>query len=79
VASRSQRVRFTLHNGHRSPYFNSYIDDANEQVQVFDLTYRASEVLFFVDQQAYRDILADHESVNSELGMADTTESTSGS
>jgi hypothetical protein len=41
--------------------FNSYIDDANEQVWIFDLTYSASEVLFFVDQQAYRDQLADYE------------------
>jgi hypothetical protein len=52
--------------------FNSYIDDANEQVQIFELTYRASEVLFLVDQQAYRDLLAGYEPVSSELDTAGT-------
>ena len=40
--------------------FNAYIDDANEQVRIFDLIYRPSEVLFAVDQDAYRDLLADY-------------------
>jgi hypothetical protein len=41
--------------------FNSYIDEANEQVQIFDLIYRPSEVLFAVDHEAYRDLLANFE------------------
>lgn len=42
--------------------FNAYIDDANDQVRIFDLIYRASEVLFSVDPEAYRDLLADYRS-----------------
>jgi hypothetical protein len=38
--------------------FNAYVDDANEVVRVFDLEYRPSEVLFGVDQEAYRDLLS---------------------
>lgn len=57
--------------------FNSYIDDANEQVQIFDLTYSASEVLFLVDQQAYRDLLAGYEPVSSDSDMAGTADQAS--
>jgi len=39
--------------------FNDYIDENNEPVQIFDLTYRPSEVLFNVDQAAYRSILTE--------------------
>jgi hypothetical protein len=49
--------------------FNSYIDEANEQVQIFELTYRASEVLFMVDRQAYRELLADYEPEGPEPGV----------
>ncbi len=52
--------------------FNSYVDGSNEQVQIFELTYRASEVLFLVDQQAYRDLLASYEPVSSESEAART-------
>lgn len=38
--------------------FNTYLDEANEQVRVASLVYRPSEVLFAVDQEAYRDLLA---------------------
>ncbi|HKT13759.1 MAG TPA: abortive infection family protein [Terriglobia bacterium] len=38
--------------------FNRYIDEANEQVRIFDLAYQPSEVLFGVDNEAYRDLLA---------------------
>src|SRR5207249_3879375 len=60
---RVHRQERTLLGGARLEYnsnedFNSYIDEANEKVQIFDLTYRASEVLFAVDQEAYRDLLA---------------------
>lgn len=38
--------------------FNTYVDEVNEQVRIFDLAYRPSEVLFAVDNEAYRDLLA---------------------
>jgi hypothetical protein len=41
--------------------FNTYIDESNQQIQIFDLAYSPSEVLFAVDQQAYRDLLAGFE------------------
>jgi hypothetical protein len=41
--------------------FNVYVDDANDQVRIFDLTYRPSEVLFVVDKDAYRDLLSDYQ------------------
>jgi hypothetical protein len=37
---------------------NTYVDEANEVVRIFDLEYRPSEVLFRVDQEAYREILS---------------------
>lgn len=37
--------------------FNAYVDEANVQVRIFDLVYRPSEVLFAIDQEAYRDLL----------------------
>jgi hypothetical protein len=40
--------------------FNTSVDEANEQVRIFDLAYRPSEVLFAVDHEAYRDLLADY-------------------
>lgn len=40
--------------------FNIYVDEANEQVKIFDLAYRPSEVLFAVDHEAYRDLLGDY-------------------
>ena len=41
--------------------FNEYVDEANEAVRIFDLEYRASEVLFSIDQEAYRDLLSGFE------------------
>ena len=38
--------------------FNEYVDESNEAVRIFDLEYRPSEVLFSVDQEGYRDLLA---------------------
>lgn len=38
--------------------FNDYVDELHDPVRIFDLTYRPSEVLFHVDREAYRDILA---------------------
>jgi hypothetical protein len=40
------------------PDFNEYVDEGNEAVQIFELKYSPSRVLFDVDPQAYRDLLA---------------------
>lgn len=42
--------------------FNTYVDEANEPLKIFDLAYRPSEVLFAVDHEAYRDLMADFKS-----------------
>lgn len=39
--------------------FNEYVDDTNAIVKIFALEYQPSEVLFSIDQEAYRDLLAD--------------------
>lgn len=41
--------------------FNDYVDEASGPVRIFDLEYRASEVLFQVDPRAYQDYLAGFE------------------
>jgi hypothetical protein len=56
--------------------FNYYVDDANEQVQIFDLVYRPSEVLFAVDQEAYRDLLTGFEREAAEDEVSPVVEST---
>lgn len=38
--------------------FNEFVDEANEPVRIFDMQYRASEVLFQVDPPAYQEHLA---------------------
>jgi hypothetical protein len=38
--------------------FNTFVDEANDPVRIFELEYRPSEVLFSVDGDAYREILA---------------------
>ena len=38
--------------------FNTYVDEANDVVRIFDLGYRPSEVLYSVDKEAYRDLLS---------------------
>ncbi len=48
--------------------FNSYLDDENEHVRICDLTYQPSEVLFAVDQEAYRDLLAGYEAEEADTG-----------
>jgi hypothetical protein len=40
-----------------NPALNSFIDDANPQVQIFGFEYSPSEVLFSVDLEAYRELL----------------------
>lgn len=37
--------------------FNDYIDGINEVIQIFDYRYQPSEVLFYVDNEAYREEL----------------------
>jgi hypothetical protein len=59
-----------------SDEFNSYVDEANEEVSIFDLTYRPSEVLFAVDQDAYRDLLFSYEPDNHEAEALSATEAT---
>ena len=43
-----------------NPEFNDYVDEANEPVRVFELIYTPSEVLFVVDYEAYKDLLANY-------------------
>lgn len=40
------------------PAFNDYVDDAYGSIGIFEQNFRASEVLFGLDHQAYRDALA---------------------
>lgn len=42
--------------------FNDYVDDVHGSIQIFELNFRASEVLFRVDHEAYRDALASFDS-----------------
>jgi hypothetical protein len=41
------------------PEFNQYVDDAHDEIKFFDATYKPSEVLFRIDSEAYKDILAE--------------------
>jgi|CXWL01.1.fsa_nt_gi hypothetical protein len=43
-----------------NPDFNNYVDFANDPIQIFHLEYKTSEVLFNVDLEAYRDLLANY-------------------
>ncbi len=43
-----------------NPSFNEHVDEANEVVRIFELEYRPSEVLFRIDEEAYRDLLASY-------------------
>jgi hypothetical protein len=52
VTATRRKIQYGDHEG-----FNDFVDEANEAVQIFDLTYRASEVLHSVDYQAYIDML----------------------
>lgn len=44
-----------------NPGFNDFVDEAHGVVRVFEAEYRPSEVLFRVDQEAYRNYLAEYE------------------
>ena len=55
--------------------FNDWIDDKCESVQILSLPpYRPSEVLFSVDQEAYRDLLTSYQSDDDELSTAEKRE-----
>lgn len=41
--------------------FNEWIDEQNQIIRIFTLEYKPSEVLFGIDQEAYRDLLTDYE------------------
>jgi hypothetical protein len=54
--------------------FNQYVDSANAIVQIFDLQYQPSEVLFYVDRSAYDDQLTGFTAAvieNMQLGVDD--------
>lgn len=53
AVQRAAPLRFEDHSS-----FNDYVDDAHGSIQIFELSFRASEVLFRVDHEAYRDALA---------------------
>lgn len=54
--------------------FNEWIDEQNEPVRIFALPpYRPSEVLFNVDQQAYRDLLTDYNTDEEETATEEST------
>lgn len=48
------------------PDFNDYVDEAHGSIQIFELSFRASEVLYRLDQEAYRDALASFDSAEDE-------------
>jgi hypothetical protein len=67
------RQEWATHSGLRVSYdhneaFNSYVDESNEVIRIFELEYRPSEVLFRVDQEAYRDLLSGYEPDGGDLG-----------
>lgn len=59
--------------------FNDYVDFANEPVQIFHLEYKASEVLFNVDPEAYKDLLANYsgDDIDQDNQSADSQEAES--
>ncbi|MFH1968767.1 MAG: abortive infection family protein [Verrucomicrobiota bacterium] len=57
------------------PEFNDWIDEQSEPVQILSLPpYRPSDVLFNVDLEAYRDMLADYEAEQAVDGAAATSD-----
>lgn len=60
----SPRLAFDDHTD-----FNDYVDDENEVVQIFEVGYRPSEVLFAVDQDAYRNYLTNYAPEVEEMGQ----------
>ena len=56
--------------------FNDCVDEAHQVVRIFHLEYRPSEVLFNVDQEAYRDLLANFQPEASPAEAAATGDTT---
>jgi len=50
---------------------NAYIDETNDEVRIFDLTFSPSEVLYHVDINAYRAVLASFEPRDADAGSSD--------
>ena len=58
--SRPRSVRLQYKD---NPELNEWIDQQNPPIQILALpAYKPSEVLFFVDEEAYRDLLANYKS-----------------
>jgi len=57
-----------------NPDFNEYVDENSDVIRIFDLAYAPSEVLFSVDEEAYRDKLAAFHSDQESLLNADAHE-----
>ena len=57
------------------PEFNDWIDEQSEPVQILSLPpYQPSDVLFNVDLEAYRDLLADYEADVAADGVAESAD-----
>lgn len=48
--------------------FNEYIDTSHGAIEILELSFRPSEVLFHVDHQAYRDALSSFRSDEADEG-----------
>jgi Abortive infection C-terminus len=60
--SRLQREEYGDHQD-----FNGWIDEQNERVRIFGLEYLPSEVLFFIDHEAYRNLLPEFAAAGGEV------------
>lgn len=64
----TRRIAYEEH-----PEFNKYVDESHDPVAIFEMDYRPSEVLFQVDREAYRNVLATFGDVgSSESGGGET-------
>ena len=71
------RPRNVLLQYDERPEFNEWIDDQCEPVQILSLPpYRPSEVLFSVDHEAYRDLLANYRSDEDDVSAGSEREAT---
>lgn len=62
-----------------NPDFNEWLDDQCEPVRILSLPpYRPSDVLFNVDQEAYRDLLNDYEAEDEAENQSDEAEQEGG-
>jgi len=62
-----------------NPEFNEWLDDQTEAIQILSLPpYRPSEVLFNVDQEAYRDLLTEYKGEDEREDEADNADAERG-